>query len=208
MSVIPLELQGKKHQPFSMAQPWEKVCRDRLTLGASSYRSLLTHGVVAQLGERLNGIQEVVSSILSSSTRFLKLIQVLNQLFLLHGDAQGSHRIFRLALSEYMVALFQQYTENICFFSKYSAGGLCDWGILLVIPLEFQGNKASTVFYGTGIFYYTGTGRNICLYILARSNGNLPKQNRRSVTASGRCFSYIIVHNNLCNSFLDSAHNL
>ena len=33
---------------------------------------LLTHGVVAQLGERLNGIQEVVSSILSSSTRFLK----------------------------------------------------------------------------------------------------------------------------------------
>ena len=30
---------------------------------------LLTHGVVAQLGERLNGIQEVVSSILSSSTR-------------------------------------------------------------------------------------------------------------------------------------------
>ena len=53
-----------------MAQPWEKVCRDRLTLGASSYRSLLTHGVVAQLGERLNGIQEVVSSILSSSTRF------------------------------------------------------------------------------------------------------------------------------------------
>ena len=132
-----------------MAQPWEKVCRDRLTLGASSYRSLLTHGVVAQLGERLNGIQEVVSSILSSSTRFLKLIQVLNQLFLLHGDAQGSHRIFRLALSEYMVVLFQQYTENICFFSRYSAGGLCDWGILLVIPLEFQGNKASTVFYDT-----------------------------------------------------------
>ena len=132
-----------------MAQPWEKVCRDRLTLGASSYRSLLTHGVVAQLGERLNGIQEVVSSILSSSTRFLKLIQVLNQLFLLHGDAQGSHRIFRLALSEYMVALFQQYTENICFFSRYSVGGLCDWGILLVIPLEFQENKASTVFYDT-----------------------------------------------------------
>ena len=30
---------------------------------------LLTHGVVAQLGERLNGIQEVVSSILSSSTK-------------------------------------------------------------------------------------------------------------------------------------------
>ncbi|WP_302551763.1 hypothetical protein, partial [uncultured Bilophila sp.] len=54
-------------------------------------------------------------------------------------DAQGSHRIFCLVLSEYMVALFQQYTENICFFSNLSAGGLCDWGILLVIPLEFQG---------------------------------------------------------------------
>ena len=46
-----------------------------LTLGTGSYRRLFTHGVVAQLGERLNGIQEVVSSILSSSTRFLKLIQ-------------------------------------------------------------------------------------------------------------------------------------
>ena len=53
------------------------------------------------------------------------------------------------ALSEYMVVLFQQYTENICFFSKFSAGGLCDWGIFLVISLEFQGNKASTVFYDT-----------------------------------------------------------
>ena len=40
-----------------------------------------------------------------------------------------------------MVVLFHQYTENICFFSKLSAGGLCDWGILLVIPLEFQGKK-------------------------------------------------------------------
>ena len=40
-----------------------------------------------------------------------------------------------------MVVLFQQYTENICFFSKFSAGGLCDWGILLVISLEFQGKK-------------------------------------------------------------------
>ena len=48
-----------------------------------------------------------------------------------------------------MVVLFQQYTENICFFSKFSAGGRCDWGILLVISLEFQGNKASTVFYDT-----------------------------------------------------------
>ncbi|WP_302552504.1 hypothetical protein, partial [uncultured Bilophila sp.] len=37
----------------------------------------------------------------------------------------------------------------ICFLSKFSAGGLCDWGIFLVISLEFQGNKASTVFYDT-----------------------------------------------------------
>jgi len=50
--------------------------------------------------------------------------------------------------------LFRQYTENICFFSKFSAGGLCDWGILLIISLEFQGNKASTVFYGTALFFY------------------------------------------------------
>ena len=121
-----------------MAQPWEKVCRDRLTLGASSYRSLLTHGVVAQLGERLNGIQEVVSSILSSSTRFLKLIQVLNQLFLLHGDAQGSHRIFRLALSEYMVVLFQQCTENICFFSNFPLVGSVIGGFYWLFLWNFK----------------------------------------------------------------------
>ena len=48
-----------------------------------------------------------------------------------------------------MVVLFQQCAEKICFFSKFSAGGLCDWGILLVISLEFQGNKASTAFYDT-----------------------------------------------------------
>ena len=48
-----------------------------------------------------------------------------------------------------MVVLFQQYIENICFSFNLSAGGLCDWGILLVISLEFQGNKASTVFYDT-----------------------------------------------------------
>ena len=35
-----------------------------------------------------------------------------------------------------MVVLFQQCAEKICFFSKFSAGGLCDWGILLVISLE------------------------------------------------------------------------
>ena len=39
----------------------------------------------------------------------------------------------------------------MCFFSKFSAGGLCGWGILLVISLKFQGNKASTVFYDTAL---------------------------------------------------------
>ena len=39
------------------------------------------------------------------------------------------------ALSWYMAVLFRQYTENICFLSKISTGGLCDWGILLVIYL-------------------------------------------------------------------------
>ena len=34
-------------------------------------------------------------------------------------------------------------------FLQFSAGGVCNWGILLVISLEFQGNKASTVFYDT-----------------------------------------------------------
>ena len=48
-----------------------------------------------------------------------------------------------------MVVLFQQYTEIYAFFSNISADGLRDWGILLVISLEFQGNKASTVFYDT-----------------------------------------------------------
>ena len=50
--------------------------------------------------------------------------------------------------------LFRQCAENICFFSRFSAGGLCDWGILLIISLEFQGNKASTVFYDTALFLW------------------------------------------------------
>ena len=100
---------GEEGVPFSggFRGCFGGVRKKRLTFIPRFAKDFLTHGVVAQLGERLNGIQEVVSSILSSSTRFLKLIQVLNQLFLLHGDAQGSHRIFRLALSEYMVVLFQ-----------------------------------------------------------------------------------------------------
>ena len=58
-------------------------------------------------------------------------------------------RLFDRLCQSTWLFLFRQYTENICFFSKFSAGGLCDWGILLVISLEFQGNKASTVFYDT-----------------------------------------------------------
>ena len=50
-----------------------------------------------------------------------------------------------------MVVLFYQYTENTHFFFNLSAGGFCDWGILSVISLEFQGNKASTVFYDTAL---------------------------------------------------------
>jgi len=61
-----------------------------------------------------------------------------------------------------MVVLFQQYTENICFFSEFSAGGLCGWGILLVISLEFQGNKASTVFYGTAKQKNAGPANEAC----------------------------------------------
>ena len=34
-------------------------------------------------------------------------------------------------------------------FLKIFRWWVCDWGILLVISLEFQGNKASTVFYDT-----------------------------------------------------------
>ena len=50
------------------------------------------------------------------------------------------------------------------FSPKFSAGGLCDWGILLVISLEFQGNKASTVFYDTTkLFNYFSRHKNIIL---------------------------------------------
>ena len=37
-----------------------------------------------------------------------------------------------------MVVLSRQYTEKYMLFLQFSAGGLHDWGILLVIPLEFQ----------------------------------------------------------------------
>ena len=37
-----------------------------------------------------------------------------------------------------MVVLSRQYAEKYMLFLQFSAGGLHDWGILLVIPLEFQ----------------------------------------------------------------------
>ena len=40
-----------------------------LVLGADSFSDSRSCGVVAQLGERLNGIQEAASSILASSTK-------------------------------------------------------------------------------------------------------------------------------------------
>ena len=46
----------------------------------------LVLGVIAQLGERLNGIQEVRSSILLSSTSFNLRTLVLEGERLLHGD--------------------------------------------------------------------------------------------------------------------------
>ena len=54
---------------------------------------------------------------------------------------EGSARVcgcLCLALSSYMVVLSWQYAESMCFFSSFSAGGLHDWGILLVISLKFQ----------------------------------------------------------------------
>ena len=50
---------------------------------------------------------------------------------------------------------FSNMLKIYVFFSKFSAGGLCDWGILLVISLKFQGNKASTVFYDTANYFYS-----------------------------------------------------
>ena len=67
-----VKMAGKKAYLLKMAL--ETVfgggMKKRLTFISGFAKSFLTHGVVAQLGERLNGLQEVVSSILSSSTRF------------------------------------------------------------------------------------------------------------------------------------------
>ena len=37
-----------------------------------------------------------------------------------------------------MVVLSRQYAEKYMLFLQFSAGGLHGWGILLVIPFEFQ----------------------------------------------------------------------
>ena len=53
----------------------QEKCIDKArnpVLGAVALREFETCGVVAQLGERLNGIQEAASSILASSTNNLK----------------------------------------------------------------------------------------------------------------------------------------
>ena len=88
--IIPVGFQEIKQQPFPMIQPSVKIAvkktyllgsfggcfwgvrKKRLTFIPRFAKDFFMHGVVAQLGERLNGIQEAVSSILSSSTRFLK----------------------------------------------------------------------------------------------------------------------------------------
>jgi hypothetical protein len=52
-------------------------------LGVPFFRKRETCGVVAQLGERLNGIQEAASSILASSTNKIKgLTEIVSPFFL------------------------------------------------------------------------------------------------------------------------------
>ena len=51
-----------------------------------------------------------------------------------------------------MVVLSRQYAEKYMLFCQFSAGGLHDWGILLVISLEFQGKKHQSFSYGTAFF--------------------------------------------------------
>ena len=64
--------------------------------------------------------------------------EIKHQPFPVAQPFQKSAAVIEKALSEYMVVLFHQYTENIYFLSNFSVGGLHDWGILLVISLEFQ----------------------------------------------------------------------
>ena len=57
------------------ASKCQEKCIDTIgnpVLDAHLFRESQTCGVVAQLGERLNGIQEAASSILASSTKYIK----------------------------------------------------------------------------------------------------------------------------------------
>ncbi|WP_302551336.1 hypothetical protein [uncultured Bilophila sp.] len=57
-----------------------------------------------------------------------------------------------------MVVLSRQYAEKYMLFLQFSAGGLHDWGILLVIHLEFQEIKHQP-FSMTQPFKKTSKGR-------------------------------------------------
>jgi len=50
-----------------------------------------------------------------------------------------------------VVVLSPQYDENTDVFSIFPGDGLHAWGILLIIPLEFQ-EEASTIFHDTAFF--------------------------------------------------------
>ena len=100
-----------------------------LTLGTGSYRRLFTHGVVAQLGERLNGIQEVVSSILSSSTRFLKLIQFWISFFY-------CMKLHNKMVEEPFRPSFGRDTEGSLFFCSYPETGHAE-----ILMVRFGGVK-------------------------------------------------------------------
>ena len=58
------------------------------------YKSIEFNGVVAQLGERLNGIQEVRSSILLSSTKIIKDLSNKLKSFFLFVLVSLLHNIF------------------------------------------------------------------------------------------------------------------
>ncbi len=57
---------GRDNLPFFLLTPRSRVC----------YKSLHLNGAIAQLGERLNGIQEVSGSIPLSSTKQIKGLAV------------------------------------------------------------------------------------------------------------------------------------
>ena len=135
--IISLEFQEIKHQPFSMT---------RFQVVSSIVYNIL------KLLNCFSNYKKIVSiisnSYISNDDMSQKVIEKVNisfhPVFLL---AESKAKVFagyslelqgkNMALSQYMVVLFYQYTENTCFFSSFPAGGLCGWGILLVISLEY-----------------------------------------------------------------------